>query len=89
MKRKVLAVFVFVFIISSVNVSGTSTPEDEKLEIITPVSIMEREPYCENQKLTVVFSIKTEEKSIYIDSITQQLSTKKMNIQILNGLDLL
>lgn len=59
MKRKVLAVFfVFVFIISSVNVSGTSTPEDEKLEIITPVSIMEREPYCENQKLTVVFSIK-------------------------------
>jgi hypothetical protein len=72
MKRKVLAVFfVFVFIISSVNVSGTSTPEDEKLEIITPVSIMEREPYCENQKLTVVFSIKNRGKNpIYIDSIT-------------------
>ena len=72
MKRKVFAIFfVFVFIISSVTVTGISSPEEEKLEIITPVSIMEREPYHENQKITVVFSIKNKGKDpIYIDTIT-------------------
>lgn len=72
MKRKVIAVFfVFVFIISGVNVSAISNPEEENVEIITPVSVMEREPYYENQKITVVFSIKNRGKNpIYIDSIT-------------------
>lgn len=72
MKRKVLAIFfVFVFIMTSVKVSGISKPEEENLEIITPVAIMEREPYYENQKITVVFSIKNKGKNpIYIDSIT-------------------
>ena len=72
MKTRIFTVFLlFVFIVSSVNVIGASNQEDENVEIITPVSIMEREPYYEEQEVTVVFSIKNKgESPIYIDSIT-------------------
>lgn len=71
MKTKVFAVFlVFIFILSNISVTGADKQEDEGIEIITPVAIMEREPYYENQNITLVFSIKNKgENPIYIDSI--------------------
>ncbi|MDQ2084855.1 S-layer homology domain-containing protein [Herbivorax sp. ANBcel31] len=71
MRTKVFVVFfMFVFFMSNLVVTSSGGDRDENIEIITPVSVMERAPYYEGQKLTVVFSIKNkEEEPIYIDSI--------------------
>ncbi|TYQ15376.1 UNVERIFIED_CONTAM: S-layer family protein [Acetivibrio alkalicellulosi] len=72
MRSKLFVVFlVCAFLLCNVSVTSSDHGKDEIFSIITPVAIMERAPYLEGQKLSVIFSIKNKGNTpVFIDSIT-------------------